>query len=164
MKFPGQQQGEQRNQQFQCDVGAQGLQRCQPRGHAAAARGAKRQAAEERGDDRAGCGGGVPDVEREETGPADFVDEPGESRAGVCEEEQEGHDRAVYLRGRWAKGAGLLATGSGTTLQRVVSAFRRTGTWWTPGQSMAEDWSPSEVEATVAEYFAMLRKEIAGIP
>lgn len=29
---------------------------------------------------------------------------------------------------------------------------------------MPEDWSRSEVEATVAEYFAMLRKEIAGIP
>jgi hypothetical protein len=29
---------------------------------------------------------------------------------------------------------------------------------------MSEDWSTSEIEATVAEYFAMLRKEIAGIP
>ena len=29
---------------------------------------------------------------------------------------------------------------------------------------MAEDWSRSEVEATVAEYFAMLRKELAGVP
>lgn len=29
---------------------------------------------------------------------------------------------------------------------------------------MSEDWSRSEVEATVAEYFAMLRKEIGGIP
>ncbi len=29
---------------------------------------------------------------------------------------------------------------------------------------MSEDWSRTEVEVTAAEYFAMLRKEIAGIP
>ena len=40
------------------------------------------------------------DVEREEAGPADFVDETGKPRAGVREEEQEGHDRAVYLMGQ----------------------------------------------------------------
>ena len=67
------------------------------RDHAAAA-GARRKAAEECGDDRAGRGGRVADVKREESGPADFVDETGEPRAGVREQEQQGHEIGQFTR------------------------------------------------------------------
>ncbi len=76
---------------LQGDVDLEASPRREPCGHAASDRGAGSQSAQEGGDDGGGGGGRVSDVERQQSRPADFIDEAGESRAGVGDEKEPRH-------------------------------------------------------------------------
>ena len=69
---------------------------------------------------------GVADVEREEAGPADFVDEPGEAGAGVSDQEEQRHGTVSLLR-RWAIGDGRWAGHAGFRLQASGSGLPASG-------------------------------------
>ena len=89
VQFERQRERERRDDQFERGVGAKRLPRPDSRRDHAANGRARGESPQKRRDDRACGSGGVADVEGEKASPADFVDEPRESGAGVRSEKQQ---------------------------------------------------------------------------